>query len=217
MMPAAPNPCTTRAMLSASKRRRERAAERGEREHRQPGLRHAPVADDLAERGERQQQHEDRQLVGVDDPDRGGRRWRRNRARWWAARRWRWCCRAPTSQIASSDRRDRPVAARHRQAVGVHGGALAERYPRSAHGAHHIEPRSAAEACHNGGAPRGSVARAALLQSIGTARGLHRSDRTLVYRLSQEQPPRGHEPRQRRTAPQRAAPAGGCARWCTAA
>ena len=55
-------------------RGRPRAGERGEREHCQPGLGDAPVAHDLSEGGERQQYHQDRQLVGVDHPDRGGGR-----------------------------------------------------------------------------------------------------------------------------------------------
>ena len=53
---------------------RVRARERGEREHCQSGLGDAPVAHDLSEGGQRQQYHQDRQLVGVDDPDRGGGR-----------------------------------------------------------------------------------------------------------------------------------------------
>jgi preprotein translocase subunit SecE len=51
--------------------RRERAEQRAEREDGDPGLIDRPVAHPLAQRGERQQQRDDHQLVGVDHPDRG--------------------------------------------------------------------------------------------------------------------------------------------------
>ncbi len=98
-------------------RGRQSAGERGEGEHRESGLRDAPVADDLAERGERQQHHQDRELVGVDDPDgRGGAR----------AEVARDGGQGDVDDGAvehrhadrEQDRGDRPVAARYGQAVG---------------------------------------------------------------------------------------------------
>ena len=55
-------------------RRRERTTERRQREHRQPGDIHALVTDDVAERCERQQRRDHRELVRVDDPHGRGRR-----------------------------------------------------------------------------------------------------------------------------------------------
>ena len=52
----------------------QRARERGDHEQREADPIDAPVADDLARRGQRQQRHRDRELVGVDHPDRAGRR-----------------------------------------------------------------------------------------------------------------------------------------------
>ncbi len=55
-------------------RRRHRAAERAQREQRDAADIDAPMSDDIAERGERQQRRDHRELICVDDPDRGGRR-----------------------------------------------------------------------------------------------------------------------------------------------
>ena len=52
---------------------RQRAGDRAEREDRQAPEIDAAIADALAERGERQQPHHHRELIGVDDPDRFGR------------------------------------------------------------------------------------------------------------------------------------------------
>ncbi len=72
MMPAAPKPWITRATASAVSEPGQRAAERRNGEQRQPGHIHAPVADPVAERGERQQRDGDGELIRVDDPDRVG-------------------------------------------------------------------------------------------------------------------------------------------------
>jgi hypothetical protein len=52
---------------------REHAKQRGDRKQQQPGDIDAAVADDFAERGQRQQRDRDRELVAVDDPDRKSR------------------------------------------------------------------------------------------------------------------------------------------------
>ncbi len=52
---------------------RQRAGDRAESEDRQAPEIDAAIADLLAERGERQQPHHHRELIGVDDPDRFGR------------------------------------------------------------------------------------------------------------------------------------------------
>ena len=54
--------------------RRERAGERGDGEERKPPPIDAPVAEPVAKRGQRQKGYGDRELEGVDDPDRVLRR-----------------------------------------------------------------------------------------------------------------------------------------------
>ena len=70
MIPAAPNPCRMRARVSSEQRMRKRAKQRCEREQHEPCQVDAAIADDFAERSQRQQRDRDRQLVAVDDPDR---------------------------------------------------------------------------------------------------------------------------------------------------
>ena len=52
---------------------RQRTGQRGDGEQQQSGEVDAAIADDLAERRERQQGDGDRELIAVDDPDREGR------------------------------------------------------------------------------------------------------------------------------------------------
>ena len=74
MMPAPPKPCRTRPATSSGRVVADGAAERGERvEHQAPAVDPA-VAVDVAQGRERQQADGDRELVGVDHPDRVGRR-----------------------------------------------------------------------------------------------------------------------------------------------
>ena len=57
-----------RARCSGQQRRCECTGDRCQREHDDAGLRDAPIADDFAERGERQRSIQNRELVGVDHP-----------------------------------------------------------------------------------------------------------------------------------------------------
>ena len=100
---------------------RQRAQPRAQREQRQPGQVHAGVADAITQRGERQQEHGDRQLIGIDDPHRlrrlgmepGGDGRQRDIGDGAVEHRHR---------DRQPDRHDRPIAPRHRQAVGFGHG-----------------------------------------------------------------------------------------------
>jgi hypothetical protein len=54
-------------------RGRQRAGERADREEHDAGCIHAAISYRISERGKRQQQHRDDDLIGVDDPDGTGR------------------------------------------------------------------------------------------------------------------------------------------------
>ena len=99
-------------------RMRERAEDGSDGEECEPHQVNSSIADDLAERGQRQQRDGDRQLVAVDDPD------RKRRARV------KVLCNGRQRDIgdgavdhredeAERDGQDGPIALRGRQAVGV--------------------------------------------------------------------------------------------------
>ena len=69
-MQAAPMPWNTRAAISSGSVSAGRAGDRADREQRQAGDVDALVPDPIAKRGQRQQQHRDRQLIAVDHPHR---------------------------------------------------------------------------------------------------------------------------------------------------
>ena len=96
-MPAAPSPCSARPRVSIGKRVRQRTDEGGAGEHHEANHVDAAIAENVAERRERQQRNDDRQLIGVDDPDRiggAGVDFLRDRRQ---ARYSRSRCRAPTA------------------------------------------------------------------------------------------------------------------------
>ncbi len=97
----------------------ERAAERARGEDRQADEVDAAIADPLAERGAREQRDHDRELIGVDDPDRLGRA----RVKFGGDDRQRNVGDRRVEhghRDAERDRKHRPVALRRRQAVGMH-------------------------------------------------------------------------------------------------
>ena len=96
---------------------RQRAGQRGDGEQREPGQVDAAIADAVAERGKRQQRDGDRELIGVDDPDRVGRAGIEVLAMVGSAT----LAMAPssTASVRPSAIEDRPIAPRDGQAVGM--------------------------------------------------------------------------------------------------
>ena len=117
-MPAAPKPCTMRATVSSSRVWDSAQNTEASVNSTRPAEIDPPIADDFAERGQRQQRDRDRELVAVDDPD------RKRRARMQIAgdgRQRDIGDRAVDHRHheAERDGQDRPVTLRLGQAVGV--------------------------------------------------------------------------------------------------
>ncbi len=185
MMPAAPNPWNTRATASVGSEYDSAQAERGQREDHQPPLVDPAVAEDVAQRGQRQQRYRDRELIGVHHPDRigragvqvagdGGQRHVGDRAVQHGHRQ------------AERDREDRPVALRHRHAVGWRGrGRGGGRPSAGAPVWRGRRRRAAADPLQRGGAQGASGKRAACSTRIDLQ--LARSGR----RITRTEGPRG--------------------------
>ena len=100
---------------------RERATDRPQGEQRKPRNINAPIPKPVAERGQRQHEHRDRQLIGIDDPH----RCRGGRAEVLRDRRQRDICDRSVEdghRQRQPDRNGRPIAARRGQTVRVRIG-----------------------------------------------------------------------------------------------